>query len=442
MALSGLDIYKLLPKTNCKECGFATCLALAMQLAKKAVRIDKCPYVTAEARRILETASQPPIRLVTVGKAESMFQSGQETVMFRHEEKFHNPCAVGIIIDADLSPSAVYRKVTAINNLSFERVGQRLSVDLIAVRQAADKACFVETVKQVVAETTLAVMLMSDDVETLEAALLVSAAARPLLYHATRTNIAEIAALAKRHEVPLVVTEPELRLLEEMTKELVARGVQDLVLDVGGKPLARKISDFTLMRRQALKKGNRAFGFPLIAVVGRDDPLDEIMEAAAYTAKYASIILLRTHDPAHILSLLTLRQNMYADPQKPLQIEPNVYPVGPVSAASPVLVTTNFSLSYYTVMGSVEAGKVPSYILSVNTEGMSVLTAWAAEKFTPERIAAALDKFNVAGVVSHKKLVIPGYVAVISGELAEASGWEVIVGPKEASGIPSFLKKL
>jgi acetyl-CoA decarbonylase/synthase complex subunit gamma len=203
-----------------------------------------------------------------------------------------------------------------------------------------------------------------------------------------------------------------------------------------------KIWDFTQLRRQALKRGNRALGYPLIAVVEQDEPFAEIMEAATYILKYASVVLLKGTAPWQALSLLALRQNIYTDPQKPLQIEPKVYPVGQVTDKSPLLVTTNFSLSYYTVLAEVEASRVPAYILSVDTEGMSVLTAWAAEKFNAEKISLAIHKSGVTATVKHKEVIIPGYVAIISGELEEQSGWKAIVGPKEASGIPNFLKNL
>jgi len=242
--------------------------------------------------------------------------------------------------------------------------------------------------------------------------------------------------------VPLAVSAPDLDGLAALTKELNGLGVTDLVLDTGLKPVAEKIWDLTQIRRQALKKSNRALGYPVMTLVSSADPYEETVEAATYIAKYSGIVLLKGTAPWQALALLTLRQNIYTDPQKPLQIEPKLYPVGAVTDKSPVLVTTNFSLSYFTVLGEVEASKIPSYIISVDTEGMSVLTAWAAEKFTPEKISESMDKFGVKETVSHNKLIIPGYVAMMSGELEDKSGWQIIVGPKEAAGIPSFLKNM
>ncbi|MBP7216420.1 MAG: acetyl-CoA decarbonylase/synthase complex subunit gamma [Candidatus Omnitrophica bacterium] len=442
MALSGLDIYKLLPKTNCKECGFSTCLAFAMQLAKKAVSIEKCPTVGADAKSVLEASSLPPIKKITIGSGEHALEIGNESVMFRHEEKFHRPCGIGFIIDDSLTDAQIRASVEHINALSFERVGQTLSVNLIAIQNTKDTQRFVEAVTLVSKTSLLGLVLMSDSIEALRQALRVVGTKKPLLYRATKANRQAMGALAKEFQVPLVVSEANIDELQEATKELAALGATDLVLHTVKKPLAETIWDVTQMRRQSLKKNNRALGYPALMIAENRDPLDEAIEAGAYIAKYAGIVLIRGTASWEVLSLLTLRQNIYTDPQKPLQIEPKLYSIGQVSKASPVLVTTNFSLSYYTVLGEVEASKVPSYIVSVDTEGMSVLTAWAAEKFTPDKITDTLLKCNVSEAVAHKRLVIPGYVAVMSGELEEKSGWNIVVGPKEAAGIPSFLKNL
>lgn len=442
MALSGLDIYKLLPKTNCRECGFVTCLAFAMQLAKKAVSIDKCPYLSAEAKRVLEASSQPPIKLVAIGEGDNKIEVGNESVLFRHEEKFFHPTAVGFIIEDSLSPVEIKQKLEAINKLKFERVGQGLDVNLVAIKNSGDKKRFAEATQLALNNTHLAFVLMSDDTEALAEALKISSARRPLIYCASKDNIAAFSKLAQEFKVPVVVSAPELELLSGFTKELNAQGVNDIILDTGVKPIKDKIWDLTQIRRQALKKSNRSLGYPALVIIDAKDPYEEAMEAATYISKYAGIVLMSGIESWQVLSLLTLRQNIYTDPQKPLQIEPKLYSVGAVNDKSPVLVTTNFSLTYYTVLGEVEASKVPTNIISVDTEGMSVLTAWAAEKFTPEKIADSMNKFAVKDAVSHKRLIIPGYVAVMSGDLEEKSGWQVVVGPKEAAGLPSFLKNL
>jgi acetyl-CoA decarbonylase/synthase complex subunit gamma len=413
-----------------------------MQLAKKAIDVNKCPYLSKESKDALEAASRPPIKLITLGEGEDKLEIGNENVMFRHEEKFYHPCGLGFIIDDDLSDSEIKERIKKINKLDFERVGQKIKVNLIAVKQKKDAKRFAEVVKLTADNTALALVLMSDDAAALKAALGFTGKRRPLIYRATKENLKPIALLAKEYNLSLVASGKGIEEVSSLTTELNNLGLSDLVIETGDKSISDKIWDLTEIRRLALKKNNRSLGYPALVVVDNADPFEEAQEAASYIAKYAGIVLIRGVESFENLALLTLRQNIYTDPQKPLQIEPKLYAVGSVSDKSPVLVTTNFSLSYFTVLGEVEASKIPSYIVSVDTEGMSVLTAWAAEKFTPRKISDSLNKFGVKEVISHKRLIIPGYVSVISGELQDESGFEVIVGPKEAAGIPSFLKNL
>lgn len=442
MALSGLDIYKLLPRTNCRECGFATCLAFAMQLAKRAVSIDKCPYVSEESKKTLEASSLPPIRMVTIGADENKLEVGNETVLFRHEEKFYHPTGLGFIIDDNLNDSQIKQKLSEIQHLKFERVGQALEVNIVALRQVSDAKRFIEALKLILANTQLALVLMSEDTQAQTEALELARDRRPLVYPLDGNNLLRYAELAVKYKTPLVVSAENLDELSRLTKELNGKGLYELVLGPKSKSLTQQIWDLTSIRRLALKRNERSLGYPTVVIVEDDDPYDEAMSAATAILKYAGIVLLEGSHNWEVLSLLTLRQNIYTDPQKPLQIEPKLYNIGQVSKTSPLLVTTNFSLTYYTVLGEVEASKVPSYILSVDTEGMSVLTAWAAEKFTPEKIAESLNKSGAKDLISHDNIIIPGYVAVMSGDLEEKSGRKVIVGPKEAAGIPSFLKNL
>lgn len=442
MALSGLDIYKLLPKTNCKECGFPTCLAFAMQLAKKAVSIDKCPTVTPESKAALEQASQPPIRLVSIGTGDNKFDIGNETVLFRHEEKFRSPCGIGFIIDDSEKDEQIKAHAGKINALRFERVGQAIQVNCVAVRQTADAKRYAEAVAAVSALTQLAVVLMPRDSAGLKAALPAVQGRRPVIYGVTKDTLQAYSAAAKEAGAAVVACAHDLDGLSALTQELNKLGVADILLDTGKKKAAGKIWDLTQIRRLALKKSNRPLGYPACVIVDDPDPCAQTLEAAAYILKYAGLVLMTNAANWQAYSLLTLRQNIYTDPQKPLQIEPKLYEIGKVSDTSPVLVTTNFSLSYFTVLGEVEGSKVPSYILSVDTEGQSVLTAWASEKFTPDKISDTLKKLDVKAKAPKSDLVIPGYVAVMSGDLEDQSGWKVIVGPKEASGIPAFLKNL
>ncbi|MBU0549243.1 MAG: acetyl-CoA decarbonylase/synthase complex subunit gamma [Candidatus Omnitrophica bacterium] len=443
MALSGLDIYKLLPKTNCRECGFVTCLAFAMQLVKRQALPEKCPYLSEQAKSALDAASRPPIKLVVIGEGEDKLEIGNETVMFRHEEKFHHPTGLGFIIEDGLSSEEILKTVNKINALSFERIGCLLRPNLIAIKQNGDASVFAAAVKLVKEHTNLGLVLISKDASAQRSALEIAACGKPLIYGLDKNNLEAFTKLAVEFKVPLVVSLQDLSELSAVAGKLIAQGVEDLILDTGNKNIAEKIWDLTQIRRRGLYRSERSLGFPTIVTIEDSaDRFDPILEAATYIAKYAGVVLIKANEPWQALSLLTLRQNIYTDPQRPLQVESKLYPIGNTSDKSPVLITTNFSLSYYTVLGEVEASKIPAYIMTIDTEGMSVLTAWAAEKFTPESISAAIDKYGLKEQVCHKQLVIPGYVAVMSGKLEDACGWQVAVGPKEASGIPSFLKNL
>ncbi len=443
MGLSGLDIYKHLPKKNCKECGFPTCLAFAMQLAAKKVDLSKCPYVTEEAKKALESASQPPIRLVTIGGGENKLEVGNETVMFRHEETFYHPTGIGFLIEDSLPLEEIRNRILKINQLRFTRVGQKIGVDLIAVEaESQNKENFLRAVEEVLDNSTLNLLLISEVPGLIKEAVSKALERRPLIYPATRDNFEEMAKIAKEYSLPLGIRAQSLDELSQLTQKIVSLGVTDLVLDIDKKDLASKIQDLTQIRRQALKKLFRPLGYPTLSFTTSSEPYQEVMQACALVCKYSSIVIMRGFQPWQILPILTLRQNIFTDPQKPLQVESKVFEIGKVDDKSPILVTTNFSLTYFTVESEVEASKIPSYIITCDAEGLSVLTAWAAEKFTAESIAKTLKGIGIEERVSHREVIIPGYVAVLSGKLEEASGWKVRVGPKEAAGIPSYLKSL
>ncbi|MEW6008420.1 MAG: acetyl-CoA decarbonylase/synthase complex subunit gamma [Candidatus Omnitrophota bacterium] len=441
MALSGLEIYKLLPKTNCRKCGFPTCLAFALALAKKSTDISKCPYLSDEAKAILESSSQPPIKLVTIGTGDDALAVGNETVLFRHEEKFRNPAGLGLILEDNLSESKLKESVDFINKLQFERVGQKLSASLIAVKNVSgDSDKFSATIKFVIENSKLNLVLMADELKIMHEGIKIAKDRRPLIFPTNEKNILDVAKLAKELSLPLAVSSNNLDLLSEVIKSISELKVEDLILNIKEDKISQNLENLTQIRRLALKRNFRLFGFPVLAVIKKGDLFNDTLSAGALLVKYASIILLEGTTVAQILSLLTLRQNIYSDPQKPLQVEPKIYQIGSPTKRSPLLVTTNFSLTYYTVLSEVEASKISSYILSVDTEGMSVLTAWAAEKFTAEKISQSIKQYDAGNLVEHKIIIIPGYVAVMSADLEEKSGWQVLVGPREASGITGFLK--
>lgn len=442
MGLTGLEIYRQLPRTNCGDCGVPTCLAFAMKLANKQASLDDCPHVSDEAKEALGAASAPPIRLVTIGTGENKLEIGNETVMFRHEETFHHPTGIAIEVDASASDDELTAKIAEISKLQFERVGQEIGVDLIAVRDtdSGGAAKYAEAVSKVSSSSELPLVLISSDPAAIEEALKVCADGKPLIYAATPDNYEAMAGLAKANSCPLAVAADGLEELASLTDKVKALDVEDLVVDSGARDMVGVIADLTHIRRLALRKAFRPLGYPAMAFTASDDPLSEASEACSYVAKYAGMVVMKNTAPSVVFPVLTMRQNIYTDPQKPIQMDPKVYAVGNVTDKSPVLITTNFSLTYFSVEGEVEASRVPAYILAVDTEGQSVLTAYAAEKLTAEGTAAAMKKYGLDELVSHRKAIIPGFVAVMSGALAEESGWEILVGPREASGIPTYLK--
>jgi len=447
MALSGLEIYKLLPKTNCKECGFPTCLAFAMKLAAKQAELSACPYVSADAKQALEAASAPPIRLVTLGGAEHKVEVGNETVMFRHEKTFfHQPG--GFIRVADTLPAAeLNAKLDEILNFKTERVGVELFVDGIAIQNASGSPdTFAQTVAAVRAKTKRPLILLSDNPAAIAAGLAKEGGMAPLVGPATAANWQEMAKVAKEGKASLIVKGAgSLSALAELAEQVKAAGLESIVLDPGERSLAGSLAMFTQLRRLALKKNFRPLGYPIIAFPGEgaESFEEEVVAATQAIAKYAGIVVMDHFDPAVAYILLTLRLNIYTDPQKPIQVSPGVYEFNAPKPESPLLVTTNFSLTYFSVAGEVEASGLPAWVLITDAEGMSVLTAWAAGKFDAERIAKSTKTFNVPDKINHKKIVIPGLVATISGELEEElPGWDIRVGPREAVDIPSYLKNV
>ena len=441
MALSGLDIYKHLPKTNCKECGYATCLAFAMQLAQKKASLDRCPHVTQDAKAILEGASQPPIKLVTIGSGEDALHLGNETVMFRHEQKFYHPTGVGFLMEDTLSQEEALSRLTRINTLAFERVGQKIKADLVALKnKSGDRAKFLNLVNTTLANTKLNLVLISGDMDALNEAAGLAKSRRPLIMADSKDSLDRLISIAKQMSLPMVVSAGTLEELGAATQNAKGAGIEEMVLLIEDPCLSGRIQDFALARRSALKKNTRPLGYPIIAFTTFEGAQEELEEAVSYVMRYANVLIMKNIDREIVLPVLVSRQDIYTDPQKPVQVEPKVYEIGKVTPESPVIVTTNFSITYFTVAGEVEGSKVPTYIVSCDAEGMSVLTAWAAEKFTADSIAKTLKTCGIAEKVSHKKVIIPGYVAVLSGKLEELTGWTVQVGPREASGLPVFLK--
>ena len=443
MALSGLDIYKLLPKTNCKKCGSPTCLAFAMKLAMKKASLEACPDITEEAKKALDQASRPPIATIAIGAGEEKIETGGETVLFRHEKTFYHQTAIAITVDDTLSDSELLARVKSIEEMSFERIGQHIAIDMIALTNTSGSTeKFIGALEKIIANSKKTLILVSENTKIVAEALKKCAERKPLIYAANPTNVKDMIGLAKTNKVALTLKAKGLEELGKLSHEAASNGLEQLVLDPCPSTIHEALNDFTQIRRLALKKNYRELGYPIITFVTNKDKYQTVQEACTFIAKYASLIVLDSLDREVLLPIITLRQNIYTDPQKPVTVEPRLYSFGSVDKNSPVLVTTNFSLTFYTVSPEIEASKTSAYLLVTDSEGMSVLTAWAAEKFTPEVIAETLKKFDVENQVSHKKIIIPGYVSVLSGKLEDASGWNVLVGPKEATGIPKYLKEV
>jgi len=356
MALSGLAIYKLLPKTNCKECGFPTCLAFAMKLAALQVDLADCPYVSDEAKQQLAGASAPPIRLITVGNEHRKIEVGNETVMYRHEKTFYHQPGFFYRLDAGLDDEAFRERLQGIVGYEVERVGQELAPEGVALADGDVSAdVYAKRAKQASAAGALVILLTTDPDEA-DAACAEMGGSKPLIYAATPDNWEQMAAVAAKHEVPLAVRgSGDLDELAELAKQIAGKGAEDLVLDPGTRGWAATLEDLTRARRAAIRKGFRALGYPVITFPGEgaNGPEEEALLAAQHVAKYAGFVVMDHFDPAALYTLLTLRQNIYTDPQKPIQVSPGLYPVGDPTPESPLLVTTNFSLTYFSVAGEV-----------------------------------------------------------------------------------------
>ncbi len=440
MALTGLDIFKQLPKKNCKECGAPTCLAFAMSIAAGKAALEQCPYVSEEAKEALGSAAAPPIRLITVGAGAKALAFGDETVIFRHDKTFCHPTGLAITVEDTLTADALAAKVAKVNDLKVERVGQQLAVDLIAVVNASGSpAVFKDAVAKVGSLTELPLVLVSENPEAIAAALPPVAAKKPLVYAATADNYEKMTELAKANACPLAVKGKNLADTADLV-EKIAPLYKELVIDTGSREIAQVLADQTQIRRLAIKKKFRPFGYPTITFTSAADPREEVIQASVYVAKFAGIIVLKADEKSQILPLLAWRQNVYTDPQKPIAVEAKIYEIGAVTPQSPVYICTNFALTYFAVEGEVAASKIPAYILPVDTDGTSVLTSWASGKFSADSITAFLESSGIKGKVSHSTCVIPGYTAVLSGKLKEKSSWNVLVGPQEAAGIQAFAK--
>ena len=444
MALTGIQIFKLLPKTNCGKCGFPTCLAFAMSLAAGKVELSACPDVSEDAKAQLAEASAPPIRTVAIGAGDRALKVGGEIVMFRHEKRFENPNGFALLITDTMDDAEVNARLERFKQFEYERIGLILRPELIAVKdESGDAGKFEVLVKKIKQSSDGSLILMSSNPDILAAGLRACADRKPLIYAATKDNLEAVTDLAKENACPVAVKASSLEELAALTTKLTESGVNDIVLDPGSRSLRQAFEDQIIIRGSALINKFRPLGFPTIVFPGEmtDDPMKEAVIAAMFVAKYGGIIVLSNFYGESLFPLLVERLNIYTDPQRPLATTEGIYEIGSPDESSPVLLTTNFSLTYFIVSGEIETSKVSSYLLVKDTDGLSVMTAWAAGKFVADTIAPFVKKCGIGDKVKHHKLIIPGYAAGESGGLEEElPGWEILVGPRDGSLIPAYLK--
>jgi acetyl-CoA decarbonylase/synthase complex subunit gamma len=417
-----------------------------MNLAAGKVELIACPFVSEESKTQLAEASAPPIRPVTIGTGSAAFKVGGETVMFRHEKKFENPTGIAVLVTDKMPENEVTARIERFNNNIYERVGLKLHADAIAIKcESGSPAKFAALVEKVTKATNSGLILISENPEVLAAGLNICANRRPLLYAATKANVEAMTKLAKENSCPLVAKGASLEEVAELTDILNKAGVLDIMIDSGARTVKQAFQDEIIMRGAALQKKFKPLGYPTITFPCEmtDNPMKEALIASMFVAKYAGIVVLSDIKGEVLFPLLVERLNIFTDPQRPLATTPGIYEINNPNENSPVLITTNFSLTYFIVSGEIETSKVPSYLLIMDTEGLSVLTAWAAGKFGADLMSVFVKKCGISDKIKHRKLIIPGYSASESGGLEEElKGWEILVGPREGSHIPAYLRTL
>jgi acetyl-CoA decarbonylase/synthase, CODH/ACS complex subunit gamma len=457
--LSPIDVYKLLPKTNCKECGEENCMAFATKIVNREVRLEKCPPLlkkeNEKAYTQLKEMLKPPVKEVVVGEGEKAVKVGGKLVMYRHEFAYSNPTAIAIDVTDEMPEEELLSRIKQVENFSYEYIGYTLKLDMIAVRSTSgEPERFKAAVKKVTENTTLPLILCTLNANVAEAGLMAAPKARSLLYAATKGNWKDMAELALMYNCPLAVSAPnDLSMLASLVKTLLAYGVQDLVLDPGtfaNEGLPETLNNFTMLRRAACRSGEELAGFPLMGVpivawMDKGEVADEVVKwreaciGAMLIVRFADIILMHSIDGWSLLPNTVLRQNIYTDPRKPVAVEPGLKEFGTPDENSPVLFTTNFALTYYTVASDIESSKTSAYLIVVETEGSAVDSGVAGRKLTAEKVAEAIKETGIENKVKHKKIIIPGKASRISGEIEELSGWKVQVGPRDSSEIPKYI---
>jgi acetyl-CoA decarbonylase/synthase complex subunit gamma len=457
--LSPIDVYKLLPKTNCKECGQDNCMAFATKIVNREIEIDSCkPLLKPENAKNyakLKDLLKPAVKEITVGVGDKAKKIGGKLVMYRHEFTYKNPTAIAIDVTDEMPENEVVTRVQKAENFNFEYIGNTLRLDMVAVRSTSeDPDKFKSCVKKVSESTKLPMILCTLNPTVAEAGLMAAPKARPLLYAATTENWKDMAELALMYNCPIVVSAPnDLTSLVSLAKTLIAYGVTDIVLDPGTFPaegISDTINNFTMLRRAATKGGEELAGLPLLGVpmvawTDKGDTAEDLIKwresyiASMLVVRYADVLIMHGNDGWSLLPITVLRQNIYTDPRKPVAVAPGLKVFGTPDENSPVLFTSNFALTYYTVASDIESNKVNAYLIVVETEGSAIDSGVAGRKLTAEKVADAIKESNIESKVKHKRIISPGKASRISGEIEELSGWKVLVGPRDSSEIPKYL---
>ncbi|AWY98380.1 MULTISPECIES: acetyl-CoA decarbonylase/synthase complex subunit gamma [Blautia] len=446
MALTGIQIFKMTPKKNCKECGCPTCMAFAMKVAQGALEISKCPHMSDEALAELSEATAPPMKTIKVGAGENEYSLGGETVLFRHEKTYVSKTRYAVALCTCMDDAAVDAKLAEIQKVDYDRIGERMHVEMIYVNyeDGSDKDRYVEMVKKAAA-LGRTLVLGCKDVEVAKAALEVCKDGKPILNGATAANYAAMSEVATAAGVVLGVAGADLNEIYDTVAALEKAGNKNLVIDATGASVKEAYANAVQIRRASVKDQDRTFGYPTIvnlAVIAHGDRTLQQALASLFTVKYGSIVVMETLDYAEALPLFGLRQNVFTDPQKPMKVEPGIYPLNGADENSICLTTVDFALTYFVVSGELERSGVPCNLIISDAGGLSVLTAWAAGKLSSTSVANYIQE-NVEGKVKSRKLVIPGKVAVLKGDIeAKLPGWEIIVAPLEAVQLVKFLKDL
>lgn len=446
MALTGIQIFKMTPKKNCKECGCPTCMAFSMKVAQGAMDISACPYMSEDALAQLSEATAPPMKTIKIGTGDNEYSLGGETVLYRHEKTFVSKTRYAVALCSCMDDATIDAKLDQVAKVDYERIGEQMHAELLYVNydEASGADRYVEVVKKAAASGKVLVLGCADP-EVAAKALAECKDGKPVLNGANASNYEAMSTVATEAGVVLGVGGANIDELYDTVAALEKLGNKNLMIDTTEDTIKETFATTVQSRRAAIKDTDRTFGYPSIVNLVKIAKGDKYMQQALvslFTMKYGSIIVLEELGYAEALPLFGLRQNLFTDPQKPMKVEPGIYPLNGADENSICVTTVDFALTYFLVSGELERSGVPVNLVINDAGGLSVLTSWAAGKFSGNSISAFF-KENVEDKVKSRKVIIPGKVAVLKGDIeSKLPGWEVIVAPLEAVQLVKFLKDM